>query len=178
MKSLFASSLALFATVASALPAPSPEAFPFSLAPRQGACTAAATDNLIFSVSISAFQSARNAKSPACFDWSSDNCSSSPDRPAGFNFVPSCQRHDFGYRNTKKQGRFTALKPRIDTNFKNDMYNVCKQFTGLDSWKGVECRAIADIYYTAVKELGKREDELLVAEAVEEREVEELVLDV
>lgn len=37
------------------------------------------------------------------------------------------------------------------------MYNVCKTYAGLQSYKGVECRAIADIYYEAVKEFGKRE---------------------
>lgn len=44
-----------------------------------------ATDRLLFSSSIGSFISARNARSPATLDWSSDGCSDSPDNPFGFN---------------------------------------------------------------------------------------------
>jgi hypothetical protein len=119
-------------------------------------CTNAATDSLIFSVSIDSFENSRNAKNPDC-DWSSDGCSWSPDKPDGYNFIPSCHRHDFGYRNTKAQSRFTkAMKDRVDDNFKNDLYRYCSGFSGLSSWKGVECRRIADIYVAFVRQFGKR----------------------
>ena len=52
------------------------------------------TDQLLFSDSIQAFEAARNTRQPSNLIWDSDNCSDSPDNPLGFNFVPSCQRHD------------------------------------------------------------------------------------
>lgn len=122
---------------------------------RADECTIALTDQYMFTDSITTFQSHRNSKTPSCFDWSSDNCSSSPDKPAGFNFIPSCQRHDFGYRNTKKQGRHTEpLRKRIDDKFKEDLYAECSQYKGWESAKGVECRRIADVYYAAVRRCG------------------------
>ncbi|MFE6489476.1 phospholipase A2, partial [Streptomyces sp. NPDC057757] len=47
------------------------------------------------------------------FDWSTDYCSSSPDNPFGFPFSTSCARHDFGYRNYKAAGTFSANKSRL-----------------------------------------------------------------
>ncbi|MET9168828.1 phospholipase A2, partial [Streptomyces cellulosae] len=44
------------------------------------------------------------------FDWSTDYCSSSPDNPFGFPFQNACARHDFGYRNYKAAGSFSANK--------------------------------------------------------------------
>ncbi|KAL1959759.1 hypothetical protein VTO42DRAFT_1345 [Malbranchea cinnamomea] len=114
-------------------------------------CTPAITDELVFQVSMSTFQQRRNAKDPACCDWSSDNCSSSPDRPLGYDFVPACQRHDFGYRNSKKQNRFTEdLRKRIDDNFKEDLYYQCAQYGDNED----DCRIFANIYYTAVRLCG------------------------
>jgi hypothetical protein len=129
----------------------------------------------MFNVSIDTFLKARNAKDPSKCDWSSNNCSFSPDKPAGYNFIASCQRHDFGYRNTKSQGRFTqAMKKRIDDKFKQDLYKYCAQFSGWSSWKGVECRRYADIYVAFVRKLGKREYEIesenKFAEVVEQEE--------
>jgi len=117
-------------------------------------CTNKVTDDLLFHTSMSAFQKARKAQSPTC-DWKSDNCSDSPDKPDGYNFIPSCQRHDFGYQNMRKQKRLTtANRKKIDDNFKKDLYKECSQYSGLSSWKGVECRRIADIYYKAVRACG------------------------
>lgn len=48
------------------------------------------------------------------------------------------------------------MKKRIDDNFKNDLYKYCSQFSGLQSYKGVECRRIADIYVAFVRKYGKR----------------------
>ncbi|GAA3642778.1 hypothetical protein GCM10022267_31750 [Lentzea roselyniae] len=80
-------------------------------------------------------------------DWSSDGCSYSPDNPFGFKFLPTCHRHDFGYRNYKRQGRFSeANRLRIDNNFKSDMYKQCGS-----NWT---CRRTADLYYAAVREFG------------------------
>ncbi|KAI1917245.1 hypothetical protein LOZ58_002160 [Ophidiomyces ophidiicola] len=122
------------------------------LTKKADACTIALTDRYMFSDSIEVFQGNRNSKNPSCFDWSSDGCTASPDRPAGFNFAPSCQRHDFGYRNTKKQQRFTEpLRLRIDDMFKADLYKECGKHSGA---KMSECQRIADLYYAAVRRCG------------------------
>ena len=113
------------------------------------------TDNLLLHTSMDAFQAARAAKSPAYLIWISDGCTDSPDKPLGYNFLPSCQRHDFGYRNYKDQARFTEPSRKIiDDNLKADLYNECSKYRGLSSLKGVECRGLADIYYGAVRKFG------------------------
>ncbi|OBT71300.1 hypothetical protein VF21_09942 [Pseudogymnoascus sp. 05NY08] len=140
-------------------------------------CSNAATDTLIFSVSIDSFENSRNAQNPSC-DWSSDGCSWSPDKPDGYNFIPSCRRHDFGYRNTKAQARFTAaMKTKADDNFKKDLYNYCAQFSGLSSWKGVECRRLADIYVAFVRKFGKRNEIGDVAFTKRENNIFDIELD-
>jgi hypothetical protein len=74
----------------------------------------------------------------------------SPDNP-GFNFLPSCYRHDFGYRNYKVQSRFTdAAKDRIDEKFRSDMYDECATEDAEDA-----CRAVANVYYWAVQTFGR-----------------------
>lgn len=132
-----------------------------------------ATDRLLFSTTIDAFEAARNALNPPTLDWSSDGCSDSPDNPFGFDFLHSCHRHvshhcpfnalstliviqkDFGYRNYKAQSRFTdANKAKIDSNFKNDMYNQCSTEGGV--FEVAACKGVADVYYEAVKEFGSK----------------------
>ncbi|CAO2653344.1 Nn.00g027550.m01.CDS01 [Neocucurbitaria sp. VM-36] len=123
------------------------------------------TDSYVFSISISQFISNRNTKTgPAELDWDSDGCSNSPDNPFGFDFENSCYRHDFGYRNFKKQSRFTeANKARIDSNFKKDMFAQC----ATEGFK-IACEATATIYYEAVKAFGKkRAIEILEARAAQ-----------
>lgn len=121
-------------------------------------CTAAALDKLLFQDSITTFTAARNAKSPDCFDWESDGCSCSPDDIGKFDFLPSCKRHDFGYRNMKKLNRFNeATRKRVDDNLRDDLYNLCNTFGVLDKLK---CRGIAELYYASVRNFGnkKRDD--------------------
>ncbi|KAH7135073.1 prokaryotic phospholipase A2-domain-containing protein [Dendryphion nanum] len=165
MKNIFVSILAV-ASLALAAP----------LESRQESATQA-TDRLLFSSTISQFISARNARSPANLDWSADGCSSSPDNPLGFNFLNSCLRHDFGYRNYKAQSRFTANgKSRIDVNFRSDMYNQCNSESLTTA-----CRAVADLYYRAVVEFGlKRAVEYQgeIKRAVIEAELEKIRLDI
>nr|BAB70714.1 p15 [Helicosporium sp. HN1] len=152
---------------------PFSSALPFGLFHRGGIASRATieetTDTLLFSTPIAQFEAARNAQNPSTLDWSSDGCSSSPDDPFGFDFLSSCHRHDFGYRNYKKQNRFTAPnKARIDTNFKTDMYNQCN--TESNIFTRAACKAVADIYYEAVKTFGskKRAAEALAARQMEE----------
>lgn len=78
----------------------------------------AVTDQLLFTYTLPVFTTHRNALDPAGLDWSSDGCTSSPDNPFGFPFVPACHRHDFGYQNFRIQKRFTESgKAKIDNNF-------------------------------------------------------------
>lgn len=106
------------------------------------------TDQYLFSTSLGGFQTVRTQHPYADqLDWSSDGCSSSPDNPFGFNFVKACYRHDFGYRNYKRQSRFTdANRLSIDKRFKSDLYTVCN-----GNWA---CNRVADVYYAAVREFG------------------------
>jgi hypothetical protein len=84
--------------------------------------------------------------------------------------LDSCYRHDFGYRNFKKQSRFTeANKARIDTNFKTDMFNQCQNEKFKDA-----CKATATVYYEAVKAFGKKKAaEILEARMAEDKRLEE-----
>jgi hypothetical protein len=118
-----------------------------------------ATDQYLYSTGLSAFQTVRSQHPYADqLDWTSDGCSSSPDNPFGFNFAKACYRHDFGYRNYKRQGRFTEPnRLSIDNNFKTDLYTVCN-----GNWA---CNRIADIYYAAVREFG--DNSMSTAEAVD-----------
>ncbi|KEY67559.1 hypothetical protein S7711_10018 [Stachybotrys chartarum IBT 7711] len=96
---------------------------------RQDRCTAAEVDRLLFEVDMKEFSRARDSQSPSCFDWSSNECSWSPDMPAGFNFIPSCRRHDFGYQNAGLHGGLAeARRSRIDDLFKMDLQNECVKY--------------------------------------------------
>ncbi|KAF2824655.1 hypothetical protein CC86DRAFT_407818 [Ophiobolus disseminans] len=111
------------------------------------------TDSYVFSISIDQFIANRKGHPwPALLDWSADGCSTSPDNPFGFDFINSCYRHDFGYRNFKQQNRFSdANKERIDSNFKKDLFNQCKSETSRTA-----CDKIATIYYNGVVLFGKK----------------------
>lgn len=110
------------------------------------------TDQYLFEYSLSAFSSVRAQRPHADqLDWSSDACSWSPDAPLGYDFTPSCHRHDFGYRNYKLQSRFTeANRLRIDNRFRDDMYTTCGS--------NALCRGVANIYYSAVRQFGASSD--------------------
>jgi len=111
-----------------------------------------ATNRLCFSTSISSFLAAKREQRPKTLIWTDDGCSKSPDRPLGFNFLHSCQRHDFGYRNFKKQNRFSkANRLRIDKKLKSDLYNECEKHGII---KRTACKRLADTYYAAVRTAG------------------------
>ena len=112
----------------------------------------AATDRLLFTNSLATFLYNKSIKNPSSLDWADNGCSNSPDNPLGFNFLQSCMRHDFGYRNYKKQGRFTdANRLKLDKKFKSDLYAMCVPYGAV---KETACKALANIYYTAVRTFG------------------------
>lgn len=93
----------------------------------------------------------RTKWSAYAFDWSTDYCSSSPDNPFGFPFSMSCARHDFGYRNYKAAGAFSANKSRLDSAFYEDLKGVCAKY---GSGTKAACDSTAWTYYQAVKAFG------------------------
>ncbi|WP_086825330.1 phospholipase [Allokutzneria sp. NRRL B-24872] len=108
----------------------------------------AVTDDYMFSKSLAEFGQIRLARPyDGELDWSTDGCTLAPDRPFGFQVLPACHRHDFGYGNFTWQGRFdSANRLRIDNKFRDDMYLICGGNWG--------CRRVADIYYYAVRAFG------------------------
>lgn len=85
------------------------------------------------------------------FDWSTDYCSASPDNPLGFRFNLSCARHDFGYRNYKAVGQFSANKSRLDDAFYADLKRVCATY---NAFVRPACYSLAWTYYEAVRTFG------------------------
>ncbi|HLL64580.1 MAG TPA: phospholipase [Micromonosporaceae bacterium] len=85
------------------------------------------------------------------FDWSTDHCSLSPDQPLGFDFRTACWHHDFGYRNYKALGRFTANRARVDRTFYFDMRTSCRAYTPVVR---PACYSVAWTYYRAVVTFG------------------------
>lgn len=145
----------LGAPAASADPLPGP-------VPTDPVATASLTDRLVFATPIDQFVALRDAAYDAPrLDWSSDLCSvpvvTEPQRsvPQGFDFRAACERHDFGYRNYKAQGRFTEdLRRRVDDGFLADMDAVCAAQSGWFGLRGVYCRHIADDYHFWVRSCG------------------------
>ncbi|KAJ9661504.1 hypothetical protein H2198_001884 [Neophaeococcomyces mojaviensis] len=147
MKS-FLTSLVVFVALSQASP------LPISVLNARQADLEATTDTILFTDTIDQFLAARAAQDPPELDWVSNGCTASPDQPLGWNFLPSCQRHDFGYHNYKNQGRFTDdNKALIDSNFKNDMYDECNTHSGLSA---TACKGLANVYYEAVSAFGSK----------------------
>ncbi|GGN50379.1 hypothetical protein FHR83_009165 [Actinoplanes campanulatus] len=101
--------------------------------------------------SWSAARQNQGAWSAYAFDWSTDYCSASPDNPLGFDFKLSCWRHDFGYRNYKAVGAFSANKSRIDSSFYEDLKRKCATYTAVVR---PACYSLAWTYYEAVSIFG------------------------
>jgi hypothetical protein len=107
--------------------------------------------------STSAWNSARLNRDPWAsygFDWSTDYCSSSPDNPLGFDFKLACWHHDFGYRNYKAMGTFSANKDRVDDMFYADLKRKCATYSSVVQ---PACYSIAWTYYEAVSIFGSLE---------------------
>ncbi|GAA1783374.1 phospholipase [Luedemannella flava] len=104
--------------------------------------------------SYNAWNSARRNQSAWAayeFNWSTDYCSSSPDNPLGFDFKLACYRHDFGYRNYKAVGTFSANKSRLDSAFYEDLKRRCATYSAVVR---PACNSLAWTYYQAVKTFG------------------------
>lgn len=102
--------------------------------------------------STNAWNTARRERARwADFDWSTDYCSASPDRPLGFDFSLACWHHDFGYRNYKDLGRFRENKARVDDTFYADLRRKCATYS---PYVRPACLSLAWTYYQAVHVFG------------------------
>jgi len=104
--------------------------------------------------STNAWNAARLDRAPWAsynFDWSTDYCSASPDKPLGFDFTLSCWHHDFGYRNYKAIGTFPANKDRVDSMFYADLQRKCATYNAIVR---PACDSLAWTYYEAVHNFG------------------------
>ncbi|GIF13830.1 phospholipase [Actinoplanes teichomyceticus] len=89
------------------------------------------------------------------FDWRTDYCTASPDRPLGFDFRLACWRHDFGYRNYRAARAFDAtVKRRVDDALYADLKRRCATYPAKSQ---PVCRAVAGLYHRAVVTLGPLE---------------------
>ncbi|KAK6356793.1 hypothetical protein TWF718_001134 [Orbilia javanica] len=125
------------------------------------------TNNAIFSIGLNEFiEDHRNKglNSPP-LTYESDGCSVPPevakafkidkDFPYGYEFLHSCYRHDFGYRNYKAQNRFTSPnRELLDNKFQEDLLDQCKsQFPKADIFHPGQlvnrkwCNIVAKVYY-------------------------------
>lgn len=114
------------------------------------------TDTLLFRIPLSDFLAHKASKQPPGLRWDDNGCSHAPDHPSGYNFLDSCKRHDFGYRNYQVQRRFSEPnRARIDQGLKTDLYNECnRSHPSGHGWKAAKCRRIADVYFVIVRALG------------------------
>jgi len=82
-------------------------------------------------------------------DYSDDGCSASVigSEAFWFHFREACERHDFGYRNSKRLGLFNTYKGRIDLLFADDMLAACAEEAW---WQRRPCRWMAGVYFGAV----------------------------
>lgn len=82
-------------------------------------------------------------------DYSDDGCSAPVlgSESFWFHFREACERHDFGYRNSKRLGLFDTYKERIDLRFADDMLAACEEEAW---WQRRPCRWMAGVYFGAV----------------------------
>ncbi|KAF5128591.1 putative secreted protein [Metarhizium anisopliae] len=123
------------------------------------------TDSIMFDIPLPEFTIRRDNELPNKVDWTSDGCTSSPNNPFNFPFLPACHRHDFGYANFRLQTRFTRTnKLKIDMQFRtealaNVYYSAVRVFGGHDQTPGKrmnngllwEYHALVDIYEEEVR---------------------------
>lgn len=86
-------------------------------------------------------------------DWTDDGCSAPVVGSSGksFDFTQACQRHDYGYRNSKDLGVFKQDKKAIDDRFLQDMKDHCA--TRASSQQGA-CYRWAYTFYAGVRAFG------------------------
>ena len=87
-------------------------------------------------------------------DWTTDGCSAPVVGGEGrsFNFTHACVRHDFGYRNIKRLGKFNeTIRTKLDEQFHRDLESSCA--TQVRTRK-IRCLMWAETFYVAVRATG------------------------
>jgi hypothetical protein len=87
-------------------------------------------------------------------DWTTDGCSAPVVGGEGrsFNFTHACVRHDFGYRNIKRLGKFNEIiRTKLDEQFHRDLESSCA--TQVRTRK-IRCLMWAETFYVAVRATG------------------------
>ncbi|WP_245727446.1 phospholipase A2 [Streptomyces vietnamensis] len=86
-----------------------------------------------------------------------DHCTTAPDKPLGYNFIPACDMHDYGYGligNTYKGYKYYLSRNKglaVDAVFYSTLYwKTCSAYF----WKST-CRSLANTYYAAVTVFGR-----------------------
>ncbi|MFZ4811538.1 MAG: phospholipase A2 [Ilumatobacteraceae bacterium] len=123
---------------------------------------AAYVEQLVQTVSLSAFIGIASGPRDTWFDWSNDGCSAPLVGNTGrsFDFTTACRRHDFGYRNLRLLERRygtgrtywnAASRQRVDKRFLADMRDHCASRPWYDK---PTCQAWATTFYSAVRVAG------------------------
>ncbi len=120
---------------------------------------------LLLHAPMSEFLTARENKDPPNLDWSDSDTGEDKDgyscnqlsgkiaKLSLYDFQPSCQRHKFGLRNYRPDGRWTFMERRtVDDNLRKDLEVECEKLKGSDFsvWK-LRCRRAAGAYYAATR---------------------------
>ncbi|MEV0381413.1 phospholipase A2 [Nonomuraea sp. NPDC050643] len=81
-----------------------------------------------------------------------DHCTSSIDRPAGFNFIPACDMHDYGRSLIQNKYLPKSKKGSVDAVFYTTLRDkTCPAYGG---YFGGRCKKIAWTYYKMVRKFG------------------------
>ncbi|KAG8809783.1 hypothetical protein FRC17_003256, partial [Serendipita sp. 399] len=117
----------------------------------------AKTDEILYKYTIDQFLTAKAQRNPPELVWDKiDGCSGllTPNGvPSLYNFRPSCERHDFGFANYRKQNRLCrGSRNALDQQFKKDMNDHCSKRFGrwYEYFQRRACRAAAEAYYLGV----------------------------
>ena len=115
-----------------------------------------AVSYVVFDIDINAFAREKFALKRAYpqLDWTTDGCSAPVVGNEGksFNFTQACVRHDFGYRNIKRLGKFTeAVRETLDQQFHRDLTSSC---TNQARTRKIRCFMWAETFYVAVRATG------------------------
>lgn len=113
-------------------------------------------DHVMFDLDLATFirQRLRLRRTYPQLDWTTDGCSAPIVGESGrsFNFRHACIRHDFGYRNYKARGMFTAdSRILIDEQFRRDLDSSCAR--KMRTFK-LRCVAWAEIFLATVRLAG------------------------
>jgi hypothetical protein len=113
-------------------------------------------ENGLFETDLASFTKfvRTNKRLHPSLDWKTDYCSAPLVGSTGrsFDFRVPCHRHDFGYRNMKRLGRWDeSIRGRIDERFRDDMHTTC---TKRGITQRFNCFVWAETFYRAVRVWG------------------------